>query len=98
MSDNSSVTTQADINLNERIPNSLPDTTLRRNNVEISQNTTNTLKYTLPSTFNTSNPIKVSIIPTVSPIGFMKSIESFKLISSTSVSNAPNLTNILNGK
>jgi hypothetical protein len=98
MSDNSPVTTQSDINLNDRIPNSLQDTTLKRNNVEISQTTTNTLKYTLPSTFNISTPLKVSIMPTFSPIELIKSIESYKFLPSPPVSSQPTLTSILNGK
>jgi hypothetical protein len=84
--------------LNDRNPNAIADMTLRRNNVELSQNATNTLKYTLPSGFNISNPLKISIIPVVSPIGFMKSIENYKFISSTPVSTAPTVTATLNDK
>lgn len=97
MSDNSSVTTQVDISLNDRIANSLPDMSFIRSNADISENTINTLKYTLPSSFNISIPLKVSITPTVSPIGLMKSIGSFKYVS-PGVSSSPTLTSNLNDK
>ena len=96
--DNNPVTNQVEISLNDRNPNALADMTLRRNNVELSQNATNTLKCTLPNGFNISNPLKITIIPTVSPISFMKSIESYKFISSAPISTAPTVTATLNGK
>ena len=72
--DNSSVSNQVEITLNEKIPNVVPGLTLERNNVSLGQKVNNTLKCNLTSSFNISKPLKVSIVPVTSPIGLMKSI------------------------
>lgn len=75
--DNYSVTSSSDIKLNDRVPNSITSTILQRNTGNVSSSVISTLQFTLPSTFNISNPLRVSVKSTNSTIGFINSIQSF---------------------
>lgn len=74
MNDRSYATTQIGISLSDRIPNIVAGMSLQRNNINLSQKVNSTLKYTLNSTFNLSKPLKVSIMPMASVIGFIEAV------------------------
>lgn len=101
--DNNLVTTNSDLALTERIPNSISDTILERSTVNVSQSVTSTIKFTLPSTFSLNTQLKFSISPLISTITFIQSIQSLKFITQNATKTTSNslsslLTSSINGK
>lgn len=97
--DNYSVTSSSNLSLKDRVPNSIPNTTLQRNTSDLSQSVISTLQFTLPSTFNISNPLRVSVLSTNSTIGFMNSIQSFKFITQNTITQTNlSYSSTVNGK